>query len=75
MRAFHARGELLMDPESSRSTPDWYRTSFWRDVEAEVRRVEPLELARFAGRDGLRAPERKGFERELWKRLKAQFPI
>ncbi len=65
-----------MDSMSSRSrTPDWLRTSFWSEVEAELRSIEPLELARFAGASSLRPPARTSFERELWERLKRQLPI
>lgn len=65
-----------MDSKTSRSrSPDWQRTSFWREVEAELRRVEPLELARFAGAGSLRPPARRSFERELWERLKTQLPV
>jgi hypothetical protein len=66
-----------MDRTSSRSrspAPEWQRSAFWREVEAEIRRVEALELARFAGASSLRAPGRRSFERELWERLKAQLP-
>jgi hypothetical protein len=65
-----------MDAKSSRSrTPDWQRATFWREVDAELRRVQPLELARFAGASSLRPPARKSFERELWLRLRAQLPV
>ena len=65
-----------MDRNSSRSRPpEWQRSAFWRDVEGEIRRVEPLELARFAGAGSLRPPGRRSFERELWERLKAQLPV
>jgi hypothetical protein len=62
-----------MDRKSPRPRPpEWQKASFWRDVDAELRRVQPLELARFAGASSLRPPARRSFERELWERLKAQ---
>ena len=65
-----------MQRKSSRSrTPDWLRTSFWREVEAELGRIEPLDLARFTGAGSLRPPARRSFERELWQRLKGQLPV
>ena len=67
-----------MERTSSRSrtpAPEWQGTAFWREVEAEIRRLQPLELARFAGVSSLRAPGRRSFELELWERLKAQLPI
>jgi hypothetical protein len=64
-----------MQRKSSRSrSPDWQRTSFWREVDAELRRIDPLDLARFEGARSLRPPARRSFERELWERLKAQLP-
>ena len=63
-----------MDRKSSCSrSPEWQRAAFWREVEAEIRRVEPLELARFGGAGSLRPPGRRSFERELWERLKSRF--
>lgn len=65
-----------MDRNSSLSrSPEWQGTSFWREVDAEVRHVEPVELARFAGAGSLRPPARRSFERELWEHLRPRLPV
>lgn len=67
-------GDFPMDGKVSRfRSTEWLQGSFWADVEAELARIEPVELACFARAD--REPLRAGFERELWRRLEGLLPI
>jgi hypothetical protein len=62
-----------MDGKTARfRIPECQRTSFWADVEVELARIEPHELALFERAD--RGAPCTELERELWEHLKLLFP-